>query len=169
MAPVTRHAEGCHCYGGAMAAPILLCTDGSDQAMDALQAGLDLLGRASAYVLVTVADAPDPDVLTGTAHPGSDLSAREFDLAVGKAHESARNVLTAAEEHLGLVEVEVRVITGEPASAICQLAHELQAQAIVIGTHGRGGLTRSLIGSVSDYVVRHAPCSVVVTRTGAAT
>jgi len=147
-----------------MPAPILLCTDGSDQAMDALESGLDLLGRASNFVLVTVADAPDPDVMSGTAHVGTDLSADEFDLAVGKAHESARQVVSAAEDRLGLVGIEVRVIAGEPASAICGLADELHARAIVIGTHGRSGLNRSLMGSVSDYIVRHAPCSVIVTR-----
>lgn len=35
--------------------------------------------------------------------------------------------------------------------------------AIVIGTRGRGGIKRALLGSVSDYVVRNAPCPVVVT------
>ncbi len=147
-----------------MTPPILLCTDGSEEAMDALAAGLDLLGRDGGYVLVTVADAPDPDVLTGTGHAGAELSAEEFDLAVGRAHESARRVLTEAEGRIGLGHVEVRVLGGEPAAAICDLAAELGARAIVLGTRGRGGLKRALLGSVSDYVVRNAPCTVVVTR-----
>lgn len=147
-----------------MEPPILLCTDGSDAALDALAAGLDLLGRGDGYVLVTVADAPDPDVLSGTGHAGAELTAEEFDLAVGEAHESARRVLTEAEVRLGLDQVEVRVLGGDPAAAICELATELGACAVVIGTRGRGGLTRALLGSVSDYVVRHAPCTVVVTR-----
>ena len=152
-----------------MAAPILLCTDGSEEATDALTAGLELLGRDSVYVLVTVADAPDPDVLTGSGHAGADMTAEEFDLAVGAAHETARQVLADAEAHLGLADVEVRVIAGEPAAAVCGLAEELGARAIVIGTRGRGGLKRALLGSVSDYVVRNAPCTVVVTREHGAT
>jgi nucleotide-binding universal stress UspA family protein len=145
---------------------VLLCADGSDQALDALAAGIDLLGRGHHYVLVTVADAPDPEVLSGTGHAGAELSAEEFDLAVGRAHESARQVLTDAESRLGLDDIEVRVLGGDPASTICGLAAELGVQAIIIGTRGRGGLTRALLGSVSDYVVRNAPCTVIVTRAG---
>lgn len=152
-----------------MAPPILLCADGSAAALDALESGVALLGRDAAYVLVTVADAPDPEALTGTGHAGAELTAEEFDLAVGRAHESARQVVTEAEARLGLDGVVVRVLGGEPASAICALAVELDAHAIVIGTRGRGGLTRALLGSVSDYVVRNAPCTVVVTRAGPAT
>ena len=152
-----------------MAAPTLLCTDGSDEAMDALAAGVELLGPDPRYVLVTVADAPDPEVLSGSGHAGADMTAEEFDLAVGAAHESARRVLSEAEDRLGLDAVEVRVIAGEPAAAICGLAEELGARAIVLGTRGRGGLKRALLGSVSDYVVRNAPCTVVVTREHAPT
>ncbi len=152
-----------------MAAPTLLCTDGSDEAMDALVAGVELLGPDPRYVLVTVADAPDPEVLSGSGHAGADMTAEEFDLAVGAAHESARRVLSEAENRLGLDTVEVRVIAGEPAAAICGLAEELGARAIVLGTRGRGGLKRALLGSVSDYVVRNAPCTVVVTREHAPT
>jgi nucleotide-binding universal stress UspA family protein len=147
-----------------MAAPLLLCTDGSEHSLDALAAGIDLLGRDHHYVLVTVADAPDPDVLSGTGHAGAELTAEEFDLAVGAAHETARRVLTEAEERLGLVDVEVRVVGGEPGAAICELADEVSAGAIVLGTRGRGGITRALLGSVSDYVTRTAPCTVVVGR-----
>jgi nucleotide-binding universal stress UspA family protein len=39
----------------------------------------------------------------------------------------------------------------------------LGARAVVLGTRGRGGIARALLGSVSDYVVRNAPCPVVVT------
>jgi nucleotide-binding universal stress UspA family protein len=147
-----------------MSSSILLCTDGSDAATDALEAGVDLLGAGSHYVLVTVADAPDPDVLTGTGHAGAELTAEEFDLAVGRAHESARQVVIDVAARLGIDDLDVRVLGGEPASAICGLASELGARAIVIGTRGRGGLSRALLGSVSDYVVRNAPCTVVVTR-----
>jgi len=148
-----------------MSPPILLCTDGSVEAVDALVAGVALLGSDQEYVLVTVADAPDPEVLTGTGHAGAAMTAEEFDLAVGRSHESARQALGDTESRLGIEDIEVRVIAGEPASALCGLATELGARAIVLGTRGRGGLTRALLGSVSDYVVRNAPCTVVVTRT----
>jgi len=144
-------------------APILLCTDGSEASLGALVAGVGLLGPDGPYVLVTVADAPDSEVLSGTGHAGADMSAEEFDVAVGRAHETARQVLTEAEGRLGLTDVEVRVVAGEPAAALCELAGELGARALVLGTRGRGGIARALLGSVSDHVVRNAPCTVVVT------
>jgi nucleotide-binding universal stress UspA family protein len=147
-----------------MARPILLCADGSDPALDALAGGLALLGPGHRYVLVTVADAPDPSVLSGTGHAGADMDADEFDLAVGRAHESARQVLAEAAASLGIDDVEVRVVAGEPGAAICALATELSAAAVVLGTRGRGGIARALLGSVSDYVVRTAPCTVIVGR-----
>ncbi|HEY4928806.1 MAG TPA: universal stress protein [Acidimicrobiales bacterium] len=146
-----------------MTAPILLCADGSDVSLDALAAGVDLLGRDHHYVLVTVADAPNPDVLSGTGHAGAEMSEKEFDLAVGSAHETARQVLAEAEARLGLDDIEVQVLGGDPAVAIYALATEVGARAIVLGTRGRGGIARALLGSVSDYVVRTAPCPVVVT------
>jgi len=147
-----------------MTRPILLCTDGSEHALEALAAGIALLGTGRPYVLVAVADAPDPDVLSGTGHAGADMNAEEFDLAVHAAHESARQVLSESEARLGLADVEVRVVGGEPGAAICALAAEVSAEAVVLGTRGRGGITRALLGSVSDYVTRTAPCSVLVGR-----
>ncbi len=57
-----------------MSTSILLCADGSDDSLDALVAGIELLGRGHRYVLVTVADVPDPDVLSGTGHAGAEMS-----------------------------------------------------------------------------------------------
>jgi len=51
-----------------------------------------------------------------------------------------------------------------PADGIVQLASDLGAQLVVVGTHGRQGVTRALLGSVAEQVVRSAPCSVLVVR-----
>ena len=59
------------------------------------------------------------------------------------------------------VPYEHRLITGDPATAIARLAEEEQADLIVMGTHGRTGLTRLLMGSVAEAVVRRAPCPVL--------
>ena len=59
------------------------------------------------------------------------------------------------------VPCEHRLITGDPSSAIVRLAEEENADMIVMGTHGRTGLTRLLMGSVSEAVVRRAPCPVL--------
>jgi nucleotide-binding universal stress UspA family protein len=56
------------------------------------------------------------------------------------------------------------IIEGDPARAILKLAAAWGADTIVLGSHGRRGVDRLLLGSVSAYVVRHAPCSVAVIR-----
>ena len=63
----------------------------------------------------------------------------------------------------GTAEFAVR-ISGSPGGAIVKHAESIGADVIVIGTHGREGVSRLLMGSVAEYVVRHAPCPVLVVR-----
>jgi nucleotide-binding universal stress UspA family protein len=51
-----------------------------------------------------------------------------------------------------------------PAEQIAQLAADLEADLVIVGTHGRRGLSRMVMGSVAEGVVRHAPCQVLVVR-----
>jgi nucleotide-binding universal stress UspA family protein len=132
----------------------------------AISAGLDLLGRDSRLVLVAVTEGPDPESLVGTGHAGAELSPAEYDERVAQATEDAASAITAAQRELGIAGAEVRVLHGDPGPAVCQLASELSARAIVVGSRGRGGLKRALLGSVSDHIVRNAPCSVIVTPIG---
>ena len=57
------------------------------------------------------------------------------------------------------------LIEGDPKSQIIDVAKEWPADLIVLGSHGRKGLSRFLMGSVSEAVVRHAHCSVEIVRT----
>lgn len=57
-----------------------------------------------------------------------------------------------------------RLTMGDPAGEIVRIAEEEQATMIVLGTHGRTGMTRLLMGSVAEAVVRRAPCPVLVYR-----
>lgn len=59
---------------------------------------------------------------------------------------------------------EARVLEGEPKDAIMKAARDLPASVIVLGSHGWGGLKTLLTGSVSKYVLEHAPCPVIVYR-----
>ncbi len=151
-----------------MATPILLCTDGSDEALGALSAGLSLLGRDHDFVLVSVMDGPDEASLVGSGHAGAEMSLSEYDDQVAEAQKTAERVIEEVQNELSLVGAEVRIVSGKPGEAICHLASELSASAIVLGSRGRGGLKRLFLGSVSDHVVRNAPCSVVVTKSSLA-
>lgn len=64
------------------------------------------------------------------------------------------------------VTVEHRLIEGDPATEIVGMADLLKCDVIVMGTHGRTGLSRLLMGSVAEHVLRHSPCPVVTIRSG---
>lgn len=59
---------------------------------------------------------------------------------------------------------EVRVIEGDARDVILQAATDVHADLIVIGTHGRRGLSRLLLGSVAEHILRRAPCPVLTVR-----
>jgi nucleotide-binding universal stress UspA family protein len=63
------------------------------------------------------------------------------------------------------VAVDLSLKEGDPAAEIVRLAQEAPADLIVMGTHGRSGLGRLLMGSVAEQVVRKAPCPVVTMKT----
>jgi len=60
--------------------------------------------------------------------------------------------------------VTTSVTTGDPRSVILDAASEWNADLIVLGSHGRTGLGRFLLGSVSEAVARHARCSVLIVK-----
>ena len=62
------------------------------------------------------------------------------------------------------MEVEYRVAEGEPAAEVIRQARLLGANLIVMGTHGRTGLGRLLMGSVAEAVLRRAPCPVLTLK-----
>ena len=57
-----------------------------------------------------------------------------------------------------------RLVMGDPAAEIVAVAQAEQAELVVMGTHGRTGFSRFLMGSVAESVVRHAPCPVLIYR-----
>ena len=78
-----------------------------------------------------------------------------------RANENLDDLLTRIE---GAVSAEKAVRNGKTSVEICEAAREAQADIIVIGSHGRTGLSHVLIGSVAETVVRHADCPVLVVR-----
>lgn len=62
------------------------------------------------------------------------------------------------------VAFERRLLAGDPADAIIRLAESENIDLIVMGTHGRRGLSRLLMGSVAEAVVRAAPCPVLTVK-----
>jgi nucleotide-binding universal stress UspA family protein len=64
----------------------------------------------------------------------------------------------------GEFKVETGIATGDVGEKIIERAAEWHADLIVLGSHGRRGASRLLLGSVTEFVARHAPCSVKIVR-----
>lgn len=59
---------------------------------------------------------------------------------------------------------EGRILMGDPREALLQVAQSERADLLVVGSRGRTGITKLMLGSVSSHVVTHAPCSVLVVK-----
>ncbi len=90
----------------------------------------------------------------------------EFETVWKAIQEQGKDLVMKAAEKLRAAGLNVSTILkeGDPKSQIIDVANENHADLIVLGSHGRKGLKRFLIGSVSDAVVRHAHCSVEIVR-----
>lgn len=141
---------------------ILLATDGSDEAAMAAGAAVELSKQSGsemhvAYVL------PAPAQLIG--HHLYSAEMRES--VLGAAEREAGTFLKERAEQIeadGGKVAETHLRSGEPDKEILRLAEEIGAGLIVIGSRGLGAVSRALMGSVSESVVRHAHCPVFVVR-----
>ena len=89
-------------------------------------------------------------------------------LAVGyETGEAARDAMVKAKARVARAGTEADFALlplAEPATAIVREAEKAGASLIIVGSHGRTGIARALLGSVAERVVRHAHCSVMVVR-----
>ncbi|MEO6206764.1 MAG: universal stress protein [Candidatus Limnocylindrales bacterium] len=135
---------------------VLLATDLSATSTpaenEALRLAVSLRARMIAVSVI------DPGTLR---LPGGRFRTR-VDQVRDERQEAAQRLVERARD-LG-VATAFLVWEGNPGEAIVEAAESEEVDLIVIGTHGRRGVNRSLFGSVSDHVVRHATCSVVVVR-----
>lgn len=147
---------------------ILLCTDGSDAALHAIVSGMRQLAPHERILLVTVIGPADESLVTGGSGLASGvMSPEEFTQFEADRRGEAEALLVETARAAALGSVEMQVLVGDAGTAICDAAEAERADVIVMGSRGRGGLRRAVLGSVSDHVVRHAPCSVLVTSTHA--
>ena len=169
---VVRHA---HCPvlvvrgetagNGAFPRRILLAIDGSDESRAAAEtAGEVSKGFGSemhlAYVL-------PPEPLPYPRYYGT----RKYEEDLLKAQQTSKAYLEEQAEQMeakGYGVKDVHAVIGAPDHEVVGLAEEFGADLIVLGSRGLGGVRRALLGSVSDSVVRHAHCSVLVVRSATA-
>ncbi|XP_065058201.1 universal stress protein Slr1101-like [Rhopilema esculentum] len=145
---------------------IMLPVDGSSTCERAFQWYLDHLRRKSdRLAIVNIIEppvVPDSFILMGPSMISEGWK-REVEKSVVKSKETAARF----EERCKKENVPCRVLTetsdAGPGQRICELAKEVNASAIVVGSRGQNLIRRTLLGSVASYVVDHADIPVVVT------
>lgn len=146
------------------AARILAATDLSDPSLPALAAAAREAAGTQAHVtalhcleLVTSAAVGPEYGLAFAPAAAVEILAEVRSLAEQRLAEAAQQVGLAA---------DLRVVEGTPSTTILDTARDLDADLVVLGTRGRTGLRRVVLGSVAEAVIRDAPCSVLAVRLG---
>uniref|UniRef100_A0A0E0KJ22 UspA domain-containing protein n=1 Tax=Oryza punctata TaxID=4537 RepID=A0A0E0KJ22_ORYPU len=147
---------------------VVVAVDASEESLNALSWALDnVIGRrvagAVSVVVVHAQHGPDHFVYPVAAHgigaiAYAPTSAIE---SMRKAQEEiSRKVVSRALD----VSATGAIVEGDAKEAICQAVEEMHADLLVLGSRGLGKIKRAFLGSVSDYLVHHACCPVLVVK-----
>ncbi len=138
---------------------ILVPTDFSEYANHALDYAIELAKTLQAHLTVlhvlhlssfALGEAP-PTVLDDTLTAMETNAEQQTQMALDRVQQAG-------------IQGESTIVEGTPFQAIIETAESRNVDLIVMGTHGRTGLSHALMGSVAEKVVRLAPCPVLVTR-----
>ena len=144
---------------------IVAGVDASEESRAALAWAVEEAGlRKTAVLAVHAWELPVVPAPSGLMPPSAEVVTD-----VTGIKEAAEEVVRSIVRQVaGSTDVEVRplAVEGRPANALIETAERERAQLIVVGSRGHGGFMGLLLGSVSEQVVRHAPCPVVVHRRG---
>ncbi|MDD2613359.1 MAG: universal stress protein [Methanosarcina sp.] len=138
---------------------ILIATDGSETANEAADFGIEIVGCTGAkiYAVYVIDTTPYRSVSLDKIWSRETLD--EFERVGHEATSYVEKIGKAA----GL-EVETRVLRGHPAEKILSFSEDNNINMIIVGSLGKGGYERALLGSVSEKIVRHAKIPVLVVR-----
>ena len=147
---------------------ILIATDGSEFSEEAVErccqtvinAENPMVKIVSVYEQPLMAVAAAPYAIPAAYNPNLEKEIKELAAqAVEQAERKIRERFPDLKENL-----TTKVLRGSPEQAIVEEAEEWGADLIVVGSHGYGFWERMFLGSVSNAIIHHAPCSVMVVR-----
>src|SRR5215207_6776445 len=146
------------------ATKILLATDGSEEAALAAQTDTDIAKKTSSKVHLAYIMYSGTFSEEGLLSEDEILAADDPEAKMKEIEEWLLDYLAEPIKAAGGEVAQAQLRIGRPDREIVNLAEELNAGLIVMGSRGRSGVRRVLLGSVSDSVVRHAHCPVLVVR-----
>jgi nucleotide-binding universal stress UspA family protein len=145
---------------------VLIATDGSDCSKKAVKEACRLIETRDDAVVRVVSVYEDSYPLAVEPYA---ISAEFYQQLVEAACQQSERIAADANEEVRRLlskvdaDVSTKVLKGSPEQQIIEEARRWNANMIVVGSHGRGFWGR-MLGSVSDAVIHHAPCSVLVVR-----
>jgi nucleotide-binding universal stress UspA family protein len=140
---------------------ILVATDFSDASERGFDLALSIAAEGAAVELVHFWQLP----ALSRAHAADEVDATLADIRAGmEQHGAERGAEALATRDTTRASVRYSLREGDARDGIVDLARIAGCDLIVVGSHGRRGLRRLLLGSVAESTVRHAPCSVLVAR-----
>ncbi|MDJ1430708.1 universal stress protein [Halostagnicola sp. A-GB9-2] len=144
-----------------MANAVLVALDSSDPARAALEHACRNHPDATITALHVVdpADQSSYTSMTGAPTVETQATKRRQEERVESLFDDAQHI---ADEYGVVLSTEMR--TGDPAKTVATVAEEGNFDLIVVGSHGREGVTRILLGSVAERIVRRAPVPVTIVR-----
>ena len=140
---------------------ILVATDFSDASERGFDLALSIAAEGAAVELVHFWQLP----ALSRAHAADEVDATLADIRAGmEQHGAERGAESLATRDTTRANVRYSLREGDARDGIVDLARIAGCDLVVVGSHGRRGLRRLLLGSVAESTVRHAPCSVLVAR-----
>jgi nucleotide-binding universal stress UspA family protein len=134
---------------------ILVGYDGSPPSEKALEIGLSIASTLDSKLEVLAVVPQDEPSATAEPHASVDDPRKRYEKAL-------RRIADAANENG--IEIETDTVAGHPAEQIIQRARQSHADLIVVGRRGSSKFKNLVMGSVSEHVMAHAQCPVLVTR-----
>jgi nucleotide-binding universal stress UspA family protein len=147
---------------------ILVATDGSDFSKAAVDALADVVANPENTVFKIISTVEYPIMLVSDSFVGG--SAEFYDGIEKAGHQNGQKAAEQAEAQIRSLfpnlslNITAEVVNGSPQRVLVEKAQEWGADLIIVGSHGYGFWERALLGSVSNSVVHHASCSVLVVR-----